>query len=137
MGRKMITVGALILAGTLAACRQAGPPESPSAAPEPLAAHEATAPAPSPAVATESAEAAAVPAIDFRTQVLPIVEACRPCHFEGGKMYEELPFDDPATLRALGERLFTRIKNEDDQAVLRAFFEQEPPLPLIKPAPER
>jgi hypothetical protein len=62
--------------------------------------------------------------VDFTRDVLPIVDGCRPCHFEGGKMYERLPFDDPATLRALGEKLFTRIKGEEERAVLTAFFEQ-------------
>jgi len=65
--------------------------------------------------------------VDFASQVLPIVRRCEPCHFEGGKMYAELPFDDPATVRRLGEALFTRIKGPDEQALLRAFFAQPAP----------
>ena len=39
-------------------------------------------------------------------------------------MYEKLPFDRPETIRALGTKLFTRIKDEKDQATIRAFLEQ-------------
>ena len=35
-----------------------------------------------------------------------------------------LPFDKPETIRDLGERLFTRIKAENEQAVIRAFLAQ-------------
>lgn len=75
-----------------------------------------------PETAPPAAAAVEAPPVDFASQVLPIVRRCEPCHFEGGKMYAELPFDDPATLRHLGEALFTRIQGADDQAVLRAFF---------------
>jgi hypothetical protein len=64
-------------------------------------------------------------AIQFETQVRPILERCRPCHFEGGKMYARLPFDRPETVRTLGEKLFTRIQADSDQAVIRAFLAQE------------
>lgn len=74
---------------------------------------------------------AAVPArpatvpVRFETQVRPILERCRPCHFEGGKMYTRLPFDKPETVLTLGEKLFTRIHADSDQAVIRAFLAQE------------
>ena len=42
-------------------------------------------------------------------------------------MYEALPFDRPETIRQLGTRLFTRIKDEDEQVILRSFFSQEAP----------
>lgn len=65
------------------------------------------------------------PRIDFEMQVRPIVDPrCGPCHFEGGKMYEELPFDDPATFARLGEALFTRIDDETERATIRAYLEQ-------------
>ncbi len=60
--------------------------------------------------------------LDFNKDVLPIVSQCRPCHFEGGKMYAQLPFDDPKTIRKLGTHLFSRIKDEKEQAVLRAYL---------------
>ena len=60
---------------------------------------------------------------DFEHDVRPILERrCQPCHFEGGKMYERLPFDRPETVQKLGERLFTRIMKQDEQAVIRAFL---------------
>ena len=39
-------------------------------------------------------------------------------------MYGRLPFDKPETIRQLGERLFTRIKAENEQAVIRQFLSQ-------------
>ncbi|HVE72735.1 MAG TPA: hypothetical protein VNI54_15325 [Thermoanaerobaculia bacterium] len=67
-------------------------------------------------------EQPATPA-DFQKDVRPILERrCQPCHFEGGKMYASLPFDKPATVTHLGEKLFTRIKDREEQAVIRAFL---------------
>jgi hypothetical protein len=37
-------------------------------------------------------------------------------------MHAKLPFDDEKTVRKLGEKLFTRIRAEEDRAILRAFF---------------
>lgn len=70
-------------------------------------------------------ETAAPARVDFETEVRPILERCQPCHFEGGKMYDELPFDRPATIRKLGERLFTRIRDEQDQRIIRIFLAVE------------
>jgi hypothetical protein len=61
----------------------------------------------------------------FETQVLPILQArCRPCHFDGGVMYRRLPFDCPQTVRLLGTKLFSRIKNEGEQAAINLFLAQ-------------
>jgi len=61
--------------------------------------------------------------IDFARDVQPILEKrCQPCHFPGGKMHATLPFDKPDTIHHLGERLFTRIKKDDERAVIRAFL---------------
>ena len=49
-----------------------------------------------------------------------------PCHFSGGKMYDSLPFDKPATIRKLGTRLFTRIKEENDRRLIEDFLTQSP-----------
>jgi hypothetical protein len=66
--------------------------------------------------------------VDFEKQVRPILEArCQPCHFTGGKMYGKLPFDRPQTIHTLGTKMFTRIKDEREQAILRAFLAQEAP----------
>jgi hypothetical protein len=60
---------------------------------------------------------------DFQRDVRPILEKrCQPCHFEGGKMYARLPFDKAATVDKLGEKLFTRIKKEEERAVIRAYL---------------
>lgn len=61
----------------------------------------------------------------FEAQVVPLLQArCSPCHFAGGKMYDKLPFDRPGTIRTLGIKLFTRIKDPGDQAVIRAFLDR-------------
>ena len=63
--------------------------------------------------------------VDFNTQVRPLLESrCTPCHFAGGTMYERLPFDRPETIRKLGTRLFTRLKAEEDQRLIREFLAQ-------------
>lgn len=73
--------------------------------------------------AESSATAPPAKPVDFTRDVRPILERrCQPCHFQGGKMYARLPFDRPETITKLGERLFTRIKEKDEQAVLRAFL---------------
>jgi hypothetical protein len=123
----------VLLAAALAAggCLRAHDNRQPAAPAKPPAAAAPSGPAQAapPAVLSLAAEAATPPpttAVDFASQVRPVLEArCQPCHFAGGKMYDRLPFDDPATIRHLGERLFTRIKAEDEQALIRAFLAQE------------
>src|SRR6516164_2945713 len=62
----------------------------------------------------------------FVSDVRPILESsCQPCHFQGGQMYEKLPFDKPETITKLGTKLFTRIKNEDQQRVIREFLSEQ------------
>ena len=64
--------------------------------------------------------------VDFDTQLKPIFQSkCMPCHFSGGKMYDRLPFDKPATIRKLGTRLFTRIKDEHDRKLIEDFLTQD------------
>jgi hypothetical protein len=59
----------------------------------------------------------------FASDIRPILQSsCQPCHFQGGQMYEKLPFDKPETITKLGTKLFTRIKNEDQQRVIREFL---------------
>ena len=80
------------------------------------------------AVPTPAAPRETSPRIDFAVQVRPILEArCQPCHFTGGRMYEALPFDREETIHRLGEKLFTRIKAEDEQRVIRALLAQGRP----------
>ena len=67
------------------------------------------------------------PRIDFDTQLKPIFKSkCMPCHFEGGKMYDRLPFDRAETIRKLGTRLFTRIKEANDRRLIEEFLAQSP-----------
>ena len=95
------------------------PPPPAVVAPAPAPPHEPAAPA---IVAAVSSDAART---DFDNKVRPILEArCQPCHFPGGVMYERRPFDRPETITALGTKLFTRLKDENDQQVIREFLAQ-------------
>ena len=65
--------------------------------------------------------------VDFDTQLKRIFQAkCMPCHFSGGQVYNRLPFDKPATIRKLGTKLFTRIKDENDRRLIEDFLTQSP-----------
>ena len=72
-------------------------------------------------------ESANIPArVDFSSQIKPILEArCQPCHFSGGKVYAKMPFDRPETIKTLGTKLFTRIKDENERRLIRDFLAQE------------
>ena len=64
--------------------------------------------------------------VDFDKEIEPILKAkCQPCHFPGGKMYDKRPFDKPETIVALGEKLFTRIHDEKERALIRAFLAEQ------------
>jgi hypothetical protein len=64
--------------------------------------------------------------VDFEKEIEPILKAkCQPCHFSGGKMYEKRPFDRPETIVALGEKLFTRIHDEKERALIRTFLAEQ------------
>jgi hypothetical protein len=64
--------------------------------------------------------------IDFATQIKPVLETrCTPCHFAGGKVYQRMPFDRAETIYALGNKLFTRIKDEHEQRLIREFLAQQ------------
>jgi hypothetical protein len=85
------------------------------------------------AAAISSASAAEKPApantsakVDFSTQIKPILEArCQPCHFTGGKVYAKMPFDRPETIKTLGTKLFTRLKDENERRLISNFLAQE------------
>ena len=63
---------------------------------------------------------------DFDSEIKPIFKArCQPCHFQGGKVYDKLPFDKAETITKLGTKLFTRIKDEKEQQKIREFLERE------------
>ncbi|HKP38247.1 MAG TPA: hypothetical protein VJT71_15415 [Pyrinomonadaceae bacterium] len=61
---------------------------------------------------------------DFVTEIKPIFQArCQPCHFQGGKVYDQMPFDKPETITRLGTKLFTRITDEKERTLIRQFLE--------------
>ena len=65
--------------------------------------------------------------VDFSTQIKPLLEAkCQPCHFSGGRVYAKMPFDRPETIKTLGTKLFTRIKDENERRLIRDFLAQAP-----------
>ena len=60
---------------------------------------------------------------DFDKEIKPILQTrCMPCHFQGGKVYDKMPFDKPETVTRLGEKMFTRIKDEKEQQLIREFL---------------
>ena len=85
-----------------------------------------------PAVSADSSIAPTQSAshVDFASQIRPFLETdCAPCHFEGGKMYGPLPFDQSATIRLLGaDKMFTRVKDEEKRALIRAFLAEQDPV---------
>jgi hypothetical protein len=61
---------------------------------------------------------------DFDAQIKPIFQArCQPCHFQGGQVYDKLPFDKAETITRLGTKLFTRIKDEKERSLIREFLD--------------
>lgn len=92
----------------------------PAAAPPPVSDARVQEPA------TPAAPVPIAPKIDFATQVRPILESrCQPCHFNGGIMYERLPFDRPETINALGTKVFARIKDQNELALIRDYLSQQ------------
>ena len=64
--------------------------------------------------------------VDFPTQIKPMLEAkCQPCHFSGGKVYAKMPFDRAETIKTMGTKLFTRIKDEHERQLIRDFLAQD------------
>lgn len=49
----------------------------------------------------------------FQSDILPMLKKnCMPCHFEGGKVYGKLPFEEYKTVFSIRKRLHTRLKDE-------------------------
>ena len=77
------------------------------------------------AAAAASRSTTRSPKPNFETEIKPIFLAkCQPCHFQGGKVYDQMPFDKAETITRLGTKLFTRIKDEKEQRLIREFLEQ-------------
>ena len=63
--------------------------------------------------------------IDFEKEVLPVlVEHCSPCHFTGGKMYDQLPFDKEATLIKNADKILKRVEKDEKKAIVKEFLLQ-------------
>ncbi|MBF8247873.1 MAG: hypothetical protein HW374_673 [Bacteroidetes bacterium] len=63
------------------------------------------------------------PPVKYETDVLPILTSnCNPCHFPGGKVYDEYPFDDQKAVATLGKKLFARIKDEKQQVAITLWL---------------
>ena len=78
------------------------------------------------AAATALAKAESPARIDFATQIKPLLDPkCQPCHFNGGKVYATMPFDRAETIKTLGTKLFTRIKDKKQQQLIRDFLAQQ------------
>jgi hypothetical protein len=77
------------------------------------------------AAAATSLSATRGPKPNFETDIKPIFQAkCQPCHFQGGQVYDKMPFDKAETITRLGTKLFTRIKDEKEQRLIREFLDQ-------------
>jgi len=63
--------------------------------------------------------------IHFVSQIQPIlVKNCSPCHFNGGKMYDKMPFDKDTTIINHQAAILRRIKGEEN-TLLRSFIQQQ------------
>lgn len=68
--------------------------------------------------------ASLIDTISFNTKVLPILRKnCSPCHFEGGKMFERMPFNQPATLVGHETVALRRFKDPNERAIVKSFLE--------------
>jgi hypothetical protein len=64
--------------------------------------------------------------ISFESEVEPILRArCVPCHFPGGKMFERMPFDQPATVLDHKDGILKRIKDETEAKKILDFIDQQ------------
>ena len=108
--RFLFSAAAVVIA---AACADHTPPRAQAVPAVPVLA----APAPAPA-------ATAAPAPDlFQAEVKPLLmRKCAPCHAPGGRMYERMPFDAPATIVEHQAGILRRIKDPDDHALLERWL---------------
>jgi len=105
----------LVLATVMAACASPRPASAPAL------------PAPTAMPVTAPAKASEAPASPghalFDSSVKPIlVSRCMPCHFPGGKMYDRMPFDDPAVVASHSEGVLRRIKDPDQRQALDTWL---------------
>src|SRR5688572_17470232 len=64
--------------------------------------------------------------VNFASHVKPILEKrCSPCHFTGGKMYVRMPFDQDTTLLNHQSSILKRIKDTEENEVIKKFVLQK------------
>ena len=60
----------------------------------------------------------------FNAAVLPVLKKnCSPCHFPGGKMYERMPFDQPATIISHEAGALKRFKVMEEMSIVKNYIE--------------
>ena len=58
-------------------------------------------------------------AVTFQQSIAPLLKAnCKPCHYEGGTVVGKYPFEDYKTVKKLGEKLNTRLKEKEQQSLI-------------------
>jgi len=58
--------------------------------------------------------------IHFAIQVMPLLQRkCSPCHFEGGKMYDKMPFDKASTIVHHEAGILKRFSDEEKSIIVR------------------
>ncbi len=71
-----------------------------------------------------SLQSRGIPNVTFQQNILPLLKTkCTPCHFEGGKVYDRLPFDDYQTVYTLRSRLNTRLKTKGQQSLVNRWIQ--------------
>lgn len=74
----------------------------------------------------EAAPATAAKPDAFRAEIAPLLaQRCAPCHNPGGKMYDRLPFDDPATVVGHPEGILKRLKDPAEHALVERWIAEQ------------
>ena len=62
-------------------------------------------------------------AVTFQQSIAPLLKAnCSPCHYEGGQVVGKYPFEDYKTVKKLGEKLNTRLKEKEQQSLIAEWL---------------
>lgn len=63
--------------------------------------------------------------IAFKKEVMPLLQSkCSPCHFEGGKMYERMPFDKATTLSTHAAGILRRLNDANDKQLVEKYIKE-------------
>lgn len=121
---RRVLLSVVVVAGAAGGCvghRAATAPGPSVSSPAPVP--ERMAPAAAEAVPT--APVAASPDT-FHAEIAPLLaQRCAPCHNPGGRMYERLPFDDPATVAGHPEGILKRIKDPAEHALIERWIAEQ------------